>query len=87
MHRYNLDYIINWPENFTFFIINTVPDNYASAKMAFLYPIRMYIHIFLYTCISIDRPSPEGDITNFVFSVSRLTDEIFTLKIDIPWRK
>lgn len=62
-------------------VISTQMDNYAGAKVAFLNLLKM--HFCKNPYISNDRPLPRKYTDTFVFSVSCLASEIFTLKI--PW--
>lgn len=57
---------------------HTVADNYACAKLAFLRLLKMQFHKNPY--IPNQRPFSRKYNANFVFRLSDITDEIFTLK-------
>lgn len=56
-------------------VLNTLPDKYANAEMAFLNPFKMHFRKNPY--IPNDRPlSAENILFTFVFSVSNLTGDL-----------
>lgn len=57
-------------------IYNTVPDNYFSAVVAFLHPLKMQIRKNPY--VPNHRSLPREFKTTFVFHVFHTTGEIFT---------
>lgn len=60
-----------------FLALNSVPDNYASAKKAFLHLLKL--HVTNNLKMLHDRPFHKELITTFVIGVFHLPGEILTL--------
>lgn len=65
----------------SYLMVNTVPDQYASTKVAFLHPSKLHVSKISNMSKNIIDHCLKRVLTTFVIDVSLLSGEIFAFKI------